>query len=118
MIEVAGFRIISHTNTQQSNSHENLDYSDNKLSEGGIKIGVRGKKKKSISHRGRKHHRQFYSKQYEASNCGTKEPKGPSETHIEWQPEGKVCDSFEFPRKEKNHSHDNWLMLNLGAGTE
>lgn len=28
---------------------------------------------------------------HESSNCGTKEPKGPSETHIEWQPEGKVC---------------------------
>lgn len=40
---------------------------------------------------GRKHQRKNDSKKHEASNCGTKEPKGPSETHIEWEPEGKVC---------------------------
>lgn len=42
--------------------------------------------------RRRKHGRRkgLHHKKHEASNCGTKEPKRPSETHIEWQPHGKV----------------------------
>lgn len=38
----------------------------------------------------RKHRRRYHTKKHEASNYGTKEPKGPTEAHIEWQPEGKV----------------------------
>lgn len=38
----------------------------------------------------RRKRRRNHRKKYEASNCGTKEPKRPSETHIEWQPQGKV----------------------------
>lgn len=81
--------------SQQANGQENIVSSDNKLkhriSETGNKIAVSEKKKHGILKRGRKHHRRYYSNKHEASNCGTKEPKGPSETHIEWQPEGKVC---------------------------
>lgn len=40
--------------------------------------------------RKRKKRRKGHLKKHEASNCGTKEPKRPSETHIEWQPQGKV----------------------------
>lgn len=29
-------------------------------------------------------------KKHAATNCGTKEPKRPTETQIEWQPQGKV----------------------------
>lgn len=30
-------------------------------------------------------------KKHAATNCGTKEPKRPTEAQIEWQPQGKVC---------------------------
>lgn len=40
--------------------------------------------------RRRRKRRKHHGKKHEASNCGTKEPKRPSETHIEWQPQGKV----------------------------
>ncbi|XP_055304525.1 A disintegrin and metalloproteinase with thrombospondin motifs 7 [Sitodiplosis mosellana] len=40
--------------------------------------------------RKRRKRRKGHLKKHEASNCGTKEPKRPSETHIEWQPQGKV----------------------------
>lgn len=46
--------------------------------------------KKENSLRRRRKRRKGHVKKHEASNCGTKEPKRPSETHIEWQPQGKV----------------------------
>lgn len=45
---------------------------------------------KQHSLRRRRKRRKGHLKKHEASNCGTKEPKRPSETHIEWQPQGKV----------------------------
>lgn len=38
-----------------------------------------------------------------ASNCGTREPKRPTETKIEWQPQGKVI--VQAGRKQKSHHH-------------
>lgn len=82
---------------QQTNDKEpdNLN-SDIKLklrhSEAGYKINRNSEKNKNyVLKQGRKHQRKTGSKKHEATNCGTKEPKGPSETHIEWEPEGKVC---------------------------
>lgn len=48
--------------------------------------------KNNIVHNQRRHRkrRKGHFKKHEASNCGTKEPKRPTETHIEWQPQGKV----------------------------
>lgn len=50
--------------------------------------------KKENNLRRRRKRRKNHMKKHEASNCGTKEPKQPSETHIEWQPQGKVRPSF------------------------
>lgn len=46
--------------------------------------------KKEHNQKRRRKRRKGHLKKHEASNCGTKEPKRPSETHIEWQPQGKV----------------------------
>lgn len=51
---------------------------------------------KENSLRKRKKHRNPHLKKHEASNCGTKEPKRPSETHIEWRPQGKVRFKWQF----------------------
>lgn len=45
---------------------------------------------KQHSVRRRRKRRKGHLKKHGASNCGTKEPKRPSETHIEWHPQGKV----------------------------
>lgn len=42
----------------------------------------------SIMKRHRKHRRG--RKNHAATNCGTREPKRPTEAQIEWQPQGKV----------------------------
>lgn len=51
--------------------------------------------KNNFVHNQRRHRkrRKGHLKKHEASNCGTKEPKRPTETHIEWQPQGKVSHS-------------------------
>ncbi|KAG4065960.1 hypothetical protein HA402_006678 [Bradysia odoriphaga] len=54
-------------------------------------------KKKKKRRKGRKKH--------VASNCGTKEPKGPRETQIEWQPQGKVI--VQGGRKTRGHHLNN-----------
>lgn len=69
-----------HHTTQKNDAN---DASNQKINDGNSIIKRHRKRR-----RGRKKHA--------ATNCGTKEPKRPTEAQIEWQPQGKVCKYSSF----------------------
>lgn len=58
----------------------------------------------------KKKKRRKQRKKTTTSMCGTKEPKRPTETRIEWQSQGKVSSPFYFIYRllflSQTHSHD------------
>lgn len=75
---------------QQSNDEINHKFENSDISINHKRNNENNITDRESGQRRRRKRRKGHLKKHEVSNCGTKEPKQASETHIEWLPQGKV----------------------------